>query len=75
MYFRHVLAHWALQKLSKAAVMSNYPNVLELKEVCNGGVACSLLKLDGGRQATPSIAKFLTVTKRSEVTWFTLFFE
>ena len=45
MYFRHVLAHWALQKLSKAAVLSNYPNVLKLKEVCNGGVGCSLLKL------------------------------
>ena len=29
------------------------------KEVCNGGVACSLLKLDGGWQATPSITKFL----------------
>ena len=30
------------------------------KEVCNGGVACSLLKLDGGWQATPSITKFLS---------------
>ena len=29
------------------------------KEVCNGGVACSLLELDGGWQATPSITKFL----------------
>ena len=29
------------------------------KEVCNGWVACSLLKLDGGWQATPSITKFL----------------
>ena len=30
------------------------------KEVCNGGVACSLLKLDGGWQATPSFTKFLS---------------
>ena len=29
------------------------------KEVCNRGVAWSLLKLDGGWQATPSITKFL----------------
>ena len=29
------------------------------KEVCKGGVACSLLKLDGGWEATPSITKFL----------------
>ena len=31
------------------------------KEVCNGGVACSLLKLNGGWQATPSITKFLSL--------------
>ena len=29
------------------------------KEVCKRGVACSLLKLDGSLQATPSITKFL----------------
>ena len=29
------------------------------KEVCNRRVACSLLKLDGSWQATPSITKFL----------------
>ena len=30
-----------------------------VKEVCNRGVAWSLLKLDGGWQATPSITKFI----------------
>ena len=34
---------------------------LQIKEVCTGGVACSLLKLDGGWQATPSITKFLNL--------------
>ena len=32
------------------------------KEVCNRGVACSLLKLDGSWQATPSIKKFLNMS-------------
>ena len=35
-------------------------NCLGSKEICNRGVACSLLKLDGSWQATPSITKFLT---------------
>ena len=34
--------------------------VVHTKEVCNRGVACWLLKLDGGWQATPSITKFLS---------------
>ena len=33
-----------------------------LKEVCNRGVAYSLFKLDGSRQATPYITKFLSLT-------------
>ena len=33
---------------------------VNVKEVCNGGVACSLLKLVGSWQATPSITKFLS---------------
>ena len=44
-----------------------------IKEVCHGGVACSLLKLDGGLQATPSITKFLSsyilVKKRTQASW------
>ena len=36
-------------------------NGLYLKEVCNRGAASSLLKLDGGWQAMPSITKFLTL--------------
>ena len=29
-------------------LVSTMVNVVQIKEVCNGGVACSLLKLDGG---------------------------
>ena len=36
-------------------------NGLYLKEVCNRGAASSLLKLDGGWQAMPSITKFLDI--------------
>ena len=34
--------------------------MVKTKEVCNRGVACSLLKLDGTGKATPSITKFLS---------------
>ena len=40
------------------------------KEVCNGWVACSLLKLDGGWQATPSITKFLNGVHILTKKWF-----
>ena len=54
--------HWPHHKIQRT--WERYKLVffcldLGYKEVCNWGVACSLLKLDGGWQATPSNTKFL----------------